>query len=247
MSLLIGTLARSSKTLAEFRNPVSRLIALPVLVAWICVAGCASEKPLLVDGTRYFDGEMPADFSGFWVRDYARSDNINKALLNASYELGKKRGTGGPVGPMATERDMSRLIPLARLVQLITRTDELTISQTEYEILIERRDDFSLMCAFFNGVAKPTDNAFGKESCGWDGNRLVSVNEFPDGLRVVHRFQTSADRKQLRVITTASSDTSPVPFTLSHFYVRVEKVPGKFECIETLSMKRVCSTGELEL
>ncbi|MBT8079252.1 MAG: hypothetical protein KJO31_11805 [Gammaproteobacteria bacterium] len=217
------------------------------LIAWLCLAGCASEKSLLVEGIKYFDGEMPADFSGFWVRDYARSDNINKVFQNATYELARKRGANGPAGPMASERDMSRLIPLARLVELITRTDELTISQTEYEILIERRDDFALMCAFFDGIAKPTDNAFGKESCGWDGNRLVSVTDFPDGLRVVHRFQTSEDRKQLRVITTASSDTSPVPFTLRHFYWRVQKVPGKFECIETLSMKRVCSTGELEL
>ena len=142
---------------------------------------------------------------------------------------------------------MSRFMPIVRLVELITRPDELTISQTEHEILVERRDDFSLMCAFFDGVAKPTDSAFGRESCGWDGDRLISVNEFPDGLRVIHQFQTSEDRKQLRVITTATSTTAPMPFTISHFYWRIEKIPGKFECIETLSMKRVCSTGKLAL
>jgi len=188
---------------------------------------------------------MPADFSGFWTRDYTRSDDMDKVLLNAYYELGRKNANRGAMGPVASQRDMSLLMPLARLVDLITRTDTLTISQTEYEILVERKDDFSLLCAFFDGVAKPTDNAFGKETCGWDGNRLISVTDLSDGLRVVHRFETSEDRKQLRVITTASSKTAPMPFTLMHHYWRIEKVPGKYECIETLSMKRVCSTGGL--
>jgi hypothetical protein len=232
--------------LPRYSSPNTRSLTSLLLAAWLCLAGCASEKPLLVEDTKYFDGEMPADFSGFWARDYARSDNIDEVWMNAHYELAQRSGRSGPAGPVASERDMSRLLPLARLIELITRTDELTISQTEYEILVERRDDFSLMCAFFDGVAKPTESAFGKETCGWDGDRLISVNHFSDGLRVVHRFQTSDDRQQLRVITTASSDSAPMPFTLNHYYWRVEKVPGKFECIETLSMKRVCSTGKLK-
>jgi hypothetical protein len=168
-------------------------------------------------------------------------------LQNAYYEIGKKNGHRDSAGPVASERDMSRLMPLARLVELITRTDELTISQTEHEILVERRDDFSLLCAFFDGVAKPTDSAFGKETCGWDCDRLISLQEFPDGLRVIHRFQISEDRRQLRVTTTAASDTAPMPFTVNRFFWRIEKRPGKFECIETLSMNRVCSTGRLAL
>jgi len=190
---------------------------------------------------------MPADFSGFWARDYGRGDDINKVLQNAIYEMGKRSGRTDSAVPMATERDVSRLMPLARLVELITRTDELTISQTEHEILVEREDDFSLLCAFFDGVAKPTDSAFGRETCGWDGDRLISLQEFPDGLRVIHRFQTSKDRNQLRVTTTALSDTAPMPFTVSRFFWRIEKRPGKFTCIETLSMNRVCSTGRLAL
>jgi len=218
-----------------------------MLAALLGLAGCAHEEPILIEDTKYFEGEMPADFSGFWARDYARSDNINTVLQNAAYEIGKRSGRVGPAGPMASERDMSRFMPLARLVELITRTDELTISQSEHEILVERRDDFSLMCAFFDGVAKPTDSPFGKETCGWDGDRLISLHELPDGLRVIHRFQISENRQQLRVITTATSNTAPMPFTISHYYWRIQKAPGKFECIETLSMKRVCSTGELEI
>jgi hypothetical protein len=241
------TAVRNPITLPNPSHPSSRWFTSLLLAASLCLAGCAHEEPILIEDTKYFEGDMPADFSGFWARDYTRSENINQVLRNTAYELGKRTGQYDSVGPRASERDMSRLMPLARLVELITRRDELTISKTEHEILVERKDDFSLMCAFFNGVAKPIDSAFGKESCGWDGERLISVQEFPDGLRVIHQFQTSNNRKQLRVITTATSNTAPIPFTISHYYWRIEKIPGKFECIETLSMKRVCSTGKLAL
>jgi hypothetical protein len=225
----------------------SRWFTSLLLTAWLGLAACAHEEPVLIVETKYFEGEMPADFSGLWARDYGSSDDINKAVQNAYNELARRSSQSGPSGPIVSERDVSRLMPLARLVELITRRDELTISQTEHEILVEREDDFALLCAFFDGVAKPTESAFGRETCGWDGDRLISLMEFPDGLRVIHRFQTSEDRKQLRVITTAASDTSPIPFTLTHYYWRIEKRPGSFECIETLSMKRVCSTGKVEL
>ena len=101
------------------------------------------------------------------------------------------------------------------------------------------------MCAFYDGVAKPTESGFAKEICGWDGERLISLTEFQDGLTVVHRFDMSEDRKQLRVITTVTSNTAPMPFTIEHYYWRFNKPAGKYECIETLSMKRVCSTGGL--
>lgn len=188
---------------------------------------------------------MPADFGGFWARDYSRGDNINTELQNARYQLGRMNGHRDAAGPMASERDMSRLMPIVRLVELITRTDELAISQTEHEILVERRDDFALLCAFFDGVAKPTESAFGSETCGWDGKQLISVHDFPDGLRVIHQFDTSEDGQELRVITTASSKTAPMPFTMTYYYRRFEKIRSPYECIETLSMKRVCSTGEL--
>ena len=212
------------------------------------VGGCARDDALLLEDIKYFDGNMPADFSGSWARDYSRGDDINRALREAYAELSRKRrGRNPQMAQPSHDREFSRLMPLARLAELITRPDELTISQTDYEILVERRDDYALMCAFFDGVAKPTDSLFGKEVCGWDGNRLISSLELPDGLQVVNRFEVSDDRKQLRVITTVSSDTSKIPITLEHYYWRFNKPAGQYECIETLSMKRVCSTGSLTL
>jgi hypothetical protein len=201
----------------------------------------------LVEGTKYFFGEMPADFSGSWARDYARGDKVNDVFQSAIWELGRRRDRSGQGPPRASERDVSNLIPVARLAEIITRTDELTIAQTENEIVIEREDDFSLQCAFYNGVAKSIESAFGRETCGWDDDRLLSVHDMPDGLRVVHRFHVSDDGQELRVITSVSSSSAPMPFTMSHYYWRYEKIPGKLECIETLSMKRVCSTTKLDL
>ena len=45
------------------------------------------------------------------------------------------------------------LVALARLAELITRPDVLTIVQDDYEIRVDRKDDFSMLCAFYDGVA----------------------------------------------------------------------------------------------
>lgn len=197
------------------------------------------------------DGEMPADLSGSWERDYSRGDEVNQVLRDIYYYLSRTSADRayttrpGPVQPSA--RDMASVRALARLAELITRPQVLTISQNDNEITVDRKDDFSLECAFYNGVARGTDSDYGTEICGWDGNQLVSHLVLPDGLQITHRFDVSKDREQLRVITTVASATARVPFTLRRFYRRFERLPPDFNCVETLSMKRVCSTGELEL
>ncbi len=223
-----------------------RLCAAACALLFLLV-GCAKDEPVLLENIRYFEGPMPADFSGSWARDYARGDDIDQVVRDAWYELSRRVRTDlrSGSGLALADRDMAYLMPLARLAELITRQDELTISQTDNEILIERKDDFALFCAFYDGVGQTTDNLFGKESCGWDENRLINFLQLPDGLRVLHRFTISDDRKQLRVVTTVSSDTSKVPITLERYFWRFEKITPKYKCIETLSMKRVCSTGEV--
>ncbi len=227
------------------RPPFPLRLSLVLLVASLGSVGCAQKDAFTIEEKKYFDGDMPVDFSGSWARDYARGDDVYKVWEKSWFEVAKQRGRNGPAGPYASDRDMSMLRPLAQLAELITRPDELTISQSEYEILVERKDDFALMCAFFDGVAKPTNSDFAREICGWDGKQLISYTSFTDGLTIVHQFDVSEDRKHLRIITTLSSDRAPIPFTLEHYYVRFDKYPGMYECIETLSMKRVCSTGGL--
>lgn len=231
-------------------NPIRHFIV--AVTGFTLMAGCAATPdPVITADMRRIEGGMPVDFGGSWAMDYARSDNINDVLRETYYRLARStpgsRMTGLPGSDVATpiDRKMDRIVPLARLAELITRSDELTITQTDSEIVVERIDDFAVFCAFYNGVAKATDSPFGRELCGWDGDRLVSELTLLDGLQVIHRFAVSEDGKQLRIVTTVASDTSSESFSLRRFYWKFEKPAPAYECIETLSMKRVCSTGSL--
>lgn len=220
----------------------------------LLIAACA-KKPVISDDMRVLDGPMPADFSGSWERDYTRGDETNAVLGQALYELSKRSSraqqsaqpTFGYGYDSIPRRDRAAVFAIARLADEITRLQVLTISQSEKEISIARKDDYAIFCAFYDGVAKSTDSGFGAELCGWDGDHLISNVTLPDGLEITHRYAVSPDRKRLRVVTTVKSKTAPIPFTLSRFYTRFEALPSDFNCVETLSMRRVCSTGDLEL
>jgi hypothetical protein len=222
-----------------------------IILLNLLVVACTPAQPVIDEQMMRIDGEMPADFSGSWERDYSRGDDVNQVLRDIYFYLSRTSADRayttrpGPVQP--SSRDMASVRALARLAELITRPQVLTISQNDQEITVDRKDDFSLLCAFYDGVAKGTESDYGTEICGWDGGQLVSHLILPDGLQVTHRFTVSEDRQQLRVVTTVSSSTARVPFTLRRFYKKFERLPPDFNCIETLSMKRVCSTGEIEL
>jgi hypothetical protein len=210
---------------------------------------CAQQQPVIEPEMMRIDGALPADFSGSWQRDYALDDDVN-AVLRVAYDrlnrsAADQQYSRAPSGPVVSQKDASSLLAIARLAELITRPDELTISQNDREIFVERKDDYSILCAFHDGVAKAASSQYGAEICGWDGNNLVSNLVLPDGLQVTHRFTISPDGKQLRVVTTVASSTSRLPFSLRRFYTKFSRPSSGFNCIETLSMKRVCSTGEI--
>ena len=223
---------------------------LSMLLSCLLMAAC-SQQPVVVEETRYFRGAMPADFSGSWERNYAQDDEVNAVLRAAYNKLARsvpdQRYPGSPPQGLATPspKDTASLLALARLAEEITRPDELTISQNDHEISVARKDDFSLQCAFYDGVAASIENPYGTEICGWDGRQLVSNLILPGGLQVTHRFTISADGQQMRIVTTVASSSSRVPFTIRRFYSKFRRPQSSFNCIETLSMKRVCSTGEI--
>ena len=224
-----------------------RMGCIPILC--LLLAAC-SQQPVIIEEMQHFEGAMSADLSGSWERNYALDDEVNAALQVAYNKLSRtmpdERFPGSPGPGAPSSRDASKLLALARLAEEITRPDVLTISQNEHEISVARKDDFSLQCAFYDGVATGIENDYGTEICGWDGNQLVSILLLPDGLHVTHRFTVARDGLQLRVVTTVSSSSSRVPFTLRRFYTKFERPRSNFNCIETLSMKRVCSTGEFK-
>lgn len=219
-----------------------------ILVLCTLIVAC-SQQPVINDEMTRLQGPMPANFGGSWERNYVLDDDVNAVLRQAYNRLAStapdQRNSMGSGKVMLSSKDTSSIHALARLAELITRPDVLTISQNEHEISIQRKDDFAMSCAFYGGMAKGIENRYGTEICGWDGNQLISNLVLPDGLQVTHRFTVSRDGEQLRVITTVSSSTSRVPFTLRRFYKKFERPSSNFNCIETLSMKRVCSTGEI--
>lgn len=235
------------------RLPASRTqLALLWLVqpfCWLLAAGCTQQPVVDQDMMRVDDG-MPADFGGNWERDYSRGDDVDAVLRAVYIQLSRtnmdQRYGGAAAAGAPNPKDMSSILPLARLAELITRPDVLYITQDEYRIRVDRKDDYSLECSFFDGAARATDSDYGVEICGWDGEELVSNLALPDGLQVTYRFAISDDAKALRVVTTVDSPTSRFPFSLRRFYRKFEYAPGDFNCIETLSMKRVCSTTEIE-
>jgi hypothetical protein len=209
------------------------------------LAACVQQPPAIDESMRRVDAQLPADFAGSWQRNYARDDDVNRALQQAWYDLARATPdrydtTAGMAAP--SQRDADAIVALARLTELITRSDDITIVQNNQEIRVERDDDFSLVCRFENGMSQPVENPGGAEICGWDGEDLVSQLTLADGLTVLHRFTISADGNELRVVTTVTSPTSRVPFTLQRFFRKFERPQSKFHCVETLTMKRVCST-----
>jgi hypothetical protein len=227
------------------------LRSLTISLLCLLLVACTPAQPVIDEQMMRIDGEMPADLSGSWERDYSRGDDVNQVLRDIYYYLSRTSadraymGRPGPIQP--SSKDFESIRALARLAELITRPQVLTISQNDQEITVDRKDDFSMLCAFYDGTARGTESDYGTEICGWDGNQLVSHLVLPDGLQVTHRFAVSEDRQQLRIVTTVASSAARVPVTLSRFYKKFERLPPDFNCIETLSMKRVCSTGEIVL
>jgi len=212
------------------------------------LAACAAPPTVISEDMQRIEGPLPIDFSGSWQRNYARDDEVS-SVLHQAYNSLSRSTVDDPRGGFKTippsRKDVDSIVALARLAEEITRPDVITIVQSDQEISIEREEDFSIFCAFYDGIAKATETPYGTEVCGWDYDQLVSNLILPDGLQVTHRFTMSPDGQQLRVITTIFSPTSRVPFSLRRFYAKFERPPSTLNCIETLSMKRVCSTSEI--
>ena len=220
-----------------------RTCLVPVLCALV-LAACG-QQPAVTDAMRQVDVHLPVDYSGSWQRNYARDDEVVNVLNRTYYELA--RAATDPYGaPAVSQQDGEALLAMAQLAELITRFDIMTIVQNDREIRVERKDDFSMVCRFQDGSAQTVQNAAGAEICGWIGKDLVSQLTLADGLEIVNRFTISEDGEELRVVTTVTSSASRVPFSLRRFYHKFDQPKSDFHCIETLTMKRVCSTKEIE-
>ena len=98
----------------------------------------------------------------------------------------------------------------------------LTIAQEDDHIVINRNEDFALVCDF--GEIGWQENAIGIEGCTWDEDQLAFQIALPDGLRVLQQFSIAADRSRINVATTVKVSGVSYPFTLNRVYMPFE--PG---------------------
>ena len=225
--------------------------AASVLALWLLVGACA-QQPVGEAVVRNNQSSMPADLSGLWGRDYFRGDDVNRALEQWFRRLRRSAPNQRPVGlpeldnagSILTPRDVNSILALARLADELTRPRYFTISQTEDGINVEREDDYNISCQFYDGAAQGATNLYGQELCGWSGDIFISRLFLPDGLLVSHRYTVAPEGDELHVATTVALRNTGMSFTLNRFYNRYESSQSLFNCVDTLSMNRVCTTEE---
>jgi hypothetical protein len=236
------------------QNWTAPMLRLPITII-LCALLVACSSQVAGDKTvRSYEGVVATNLSGDWQRDYSRGDDVNRVVNDVFRQLQRSRSDPrlendarfGNSGSGISQQDVTAILAIAQLADTVTRQDVLTISQTDHEMSIERKDDFTIFCEFYDGAAQGPETGYGSEVCGWDGHQFVSRLILPDGLRVTHRFTLADDGKNLHVATTVSSRSADVPVTLHRFYALFDVPESNFNCIETLSMKRVCSTGEIK-
>ncbi len=211
------------------------------------------------DNLQVLDLDQPLrlDFSGFWEKDFRRSDDWQDELnrnLRMRQEAAARQSANPGAGRRVTMPPISigninlnrvggrgvNIIDLARLAEYISRQTTLQISQTRDEIRIERRNDSTLVCGTGWEVMQTFASEYGVEACGWDGQQLVFQTMLPDDLVIVHRFNVSADGQLLNLIISVISKGAE-SFDLIQAFNRYDAPPDEFNCEQTLSRGRVCS------
>ena len=226
-------------------NFPARLLSL-LFIAGLVLTGCSQPRTPEATATD------TVDFSGSWELDYGQSDNLQAELNRLLRELQRqaerqdRRYQQGGAGSLsvgaAGANSGESIIGLARMADLVTRSQLLHIEQDEHNIAVKREETFALTCEFYPGQLHRVEKPFGKEICGWSGHQLVFRLLLPEGLTIQHRMTLGPEGRRLNIATTVISDQVSYPFTLNRVFNRF--VPGQrgYRCTQTLSRGRVCTT-----
>lgn len=215
---------------------------LAALAAALVLAGCASEPPV-----KPALSASPVDMSGNWELDYGRSDNL-QAQFNAMMRTQRARAARASAdnnrnrGGTVTGSSAETLMGMAQMADLITESQLLEIEQDRVAIRVEREGTFSLSCDFGPDAPRENDYGVGSERCFWDGEQLVFLIRLPEGLDIVHRLSVSARRDTLSILTALESRGVSEPFFVRRIYRRYEPGSSGYNCSETLTRGRVCTT-----
>ncbi len=230
-------------------NFTGKLTALAICVLLSMTAACSSGKTRPLQSQP--DNVAPVSYAGFWELSLGKSDNIQAKLDTLVRELVERaqrqaqgkgdRGGGMVVGGSGANSGPS-IIGLAKMADLVTRSQLLEIEQDKNAILIKREDNFALTCEFYRGPSEARETPYGTEVCGWDSRQLLFRMYLPDGLSIQHRVSLGASGDRLNIATTIYSDQVSYPFTLSRVYNRYDPDRGGIRCEMTLTRGKVCTT-----
>lgn len=185
------------------------------------------------------------DFSGSWELDYQLSDHpdqkirrqYEQARIRAERLAERASNQGRYVDPQVL--NFRSIIGLGKLAGKIAQATVLTINQGSDHVVIDRNEDFALVCDFNEMGWR--EHAFGAQGCEWQSDQLVFWMILPDGLHVSHRLSLAADRSRLNIATTVSLDGIRYPFTLNRVYMPFEPGEGLYDCEYTLARQKTCT------
>ena len=187
------------------------------------------------------------DFSGSWELDYQLSDHPREkirhlyAQARSKAERAAQRAQNSRSYVDPEIFNVESVIGLGRLAEQIAQATVLTIAHENDHIVIQRNNDFALVCDFALTGWKKT--VIGAEGCEWDEDQLLFHAELPTGLRVFHKFSISDDRSKINVATKVAGAGTPYPFTLNRVYMPFDPGKGMYDCEYTISNQTSCTLG----
>ena len=208
------------------------------------LVACATEETTRISEEVSYE---VVDMSGNWEKDYQLSDDFDTEFNLFIFDIQRRlnpqsdnlnRSPSLSVGQASGSRET--IIGLARFTEEITRMPLLQIEQDRSRMRIDREDDFSLLCEFFNEQTAIPQTPFGSEECGWNGEQLLFQLILDDGLRIFYQITLSPNGQQLNITTTVSSASVSTPMTISNYYRRYDIPENEFDCILTLTRNNVC-------
>ncbi len=241
---MISATPLSNLTLINFHS--FRRFLPGLLCGLLCglLVACATEEPTRISEEVSYE---VVDMSGNWEKDYQLSDDFDTEFNLFIFDIQRRlnpqsdslnRSPSLSVGQASGSRET--IIGLARFTEEITRMPLLQIEQDRSRMRIDREDDFSLLCEFFNEQTAITQTPFGSEECGWNGEQLLFQLNLDDGLRIFYQITLAPNGQQLNITTTVSSASVSTPMTISNYYRRYDIPENEFDCILTLTRNNVC-------
>ena len=216
------------------------IVRLFVWVAWVVWVALMPNR---------VTGETPnrhnADFSGSWELDYQLSDRsrekikslYRQAKAQAERAAERAKSAGHYVDPRVF--NAQSVVGHGLLTEKIAQATVLTITQEADHIVINRNDDFALICNFSDMGWK--ESVIGTEGCNWNEDQLAFQIALPNGLNVFHQFSIAADRSRINVATTVRILGITSPFTLNRVYMPFEPGDGLFECTYSIENQTTCT------